>query len=365
MTSIICLGLCLIPAVLSALMYYEAGTHVWSRQTGNTIIGVPVVVMDNDIQTARIYFGSMDSFFYCCNAFDGTLEWTFQCDSAPYGSPIVIKSNVIFGCESGKILCLKNGYMQWSYLMSGIVYGGISYDGMSIYIASVGGDIVSLNPNNGKENWVYQTFDQLYTRPVVNNGLLYIGSGSDNKVYCIDTVHGTLVWQQHMQGAILTTIGLDADNYYIGDVKGTFQCYRRDTSFMLWEKKLRSGVVGSPVVYDEYIICGTEEGIYCIDKTFGNTLWYVHTDSPCTAPCTIGDYVLVGCENSKMYVIRRSNGEAFTYSIDTGEHGDGAIRTSPIYSDGFTYFGTHDGRMYCLSVGSGGAADNPDGGQHY
>ena len=151
--------------------------------------------------------------------------------------------------------------------------------------------------------------------------------------------------------------------------KGPRQFHR-----MKWKFVTGARVVGSPVLYEDAIYFGSDDGnLYAVDVESGRQLWKTSTRGP--VPCTpaiANGTVYCGSYDGKFYALEAKTGEVKWKFATEGErrfeakglHGMqpknqtiadpfDIYLSSPTVAEGKVYFGSGDGYLYALDAVSG------------
>ncbi len=126
-----------------------------------------------------------------------------------------------------------------------------------------------------------------------------------------------------------------------------------------WTYGAPNPVHTSPVIHEGVIYAGANDfqgtSAVAVDATTGVEVWNASIPNFCTAaPVVVGNNVYIGCQNSKLYCLKRSDGtERWNFSTD------GAILYGAIaYSNGLIYFGIEgdsedNGKVYAVDATTG------------
>ncbi len=159
--------------------------------------------------------------------------------------------------------------------------------------------VLALDLKTGKELWKYQseglpTGRRSSATPAVVNGKVY-AMGSTH-LYCVDAVHGTLVWK-----AELPAKGPGSSPLVIGErvyvAAGSPAAYRADTGERLWNTKaIRTGD-GSPTWWTPanttpQLVINTSNALVALNPDDGTKLWEAEGGSQSTA-VTAGDQLVI------------------------------------------------------------------------
>lgn len=150
------------PAVVNNVVYVcagrflealdaKTGTLKWSSklQYGGLYLGASPTVANGTVYVA-------DRFVYAFDAITGKLKWQFGDNYSSYdSSPFV-----------------KNGFL---------------------YIGNSSNEMVSINVETGKQNWLFKAGNSISSSPCYANGAIFFGS-DDSNLYSVDADTGKLLW---------------------------------------------------------------------------------------------------------------------------------------------------------------------------
>jgi outer membrane protein assembly factor BamB len=225
---------------------------IWRYQTGYWVDGTPAIVM------GKVFVGSYDGFFYCLNAENGGLIWSYDTseyyNEALYGkeeqpltyqrqissSPCVIAQRVYFSATDGTMYCLNSsdGTKIWE---ATIGQGGernapvVSYGRVFIgsYVVDMvppyhhHGKLYCLDADNGNHLWNYTAGTVVYFSSVADKKVFF-GNG-DGSIYCIDAFHGRFLWRYETTGDyILSSPAIADGKLYVGSTDGNLYCFGED-----------------------------------------------------------------------------------------------------------------------------------------
>jgi len=154
-------------------------------------------------------------------------------------------------------------------------------DGTRIYAASIDGNVVALNPANGKEHWRTKLDTDLSAGPGVGENLVVV-AGSDGFLFALDADTGTERWRANVTGESLAR----------------------------------------PVIKDNIVIVLTiDNRLRALSAFDGSERWVFEQSTPLltmrgsASPAVIGSTVIAGFDNGRLAAINISSGDVIWNSL--------------------------------------------------
>jgi outer membrane protein assembly factor BamB len=198
-------------------------------------------------------------------------------------------------------------------------------DGTRIYAASHDGNVVALDPSNGRRVWRTETDVTLSAGPGVGNGLVVV-AGYDGDLIALRIEDGSEVWRRNIAGESLSR----------------------------------------PVITDEAVIVYTIDGLLRLFSPFdGTERWVLEQSLPAltqrgaSTPIVVGSSVVAGFDNGRLISTRIADGVTMWEAVMTPPSGrsdldrladvDGGLAAvgQDIYAAGY------NGRIAALAAESG------------
>jgi len=190
--------------------------------------------------------------------------------------------------------------------------------------------------------WEYNTDGNNFESAsgIAGEGVLYL-STSTGKLYAFDE-SGSLLWNKILGECAITPSYSDG-NIFVGSDE---VLYSINTNGDV-EWSFDADVSSQPVLNDNSVIIGTEDGIYCISQDNGKEIWHLKMNATAYPSNVVNKKVYVASEN-RCYCIDTGNGDnIWTFKAD-------GVITSPPYTDGdAVYFGSWDNYLYALDPNNG------------
>ena len=276
----------------------------------------------------RVYFGSDCGVFWCVNADDGAVAWTFRVSARGHkniwSAPAVHNGRVFFGSYDGNVYCLDatTGAEVWRF--TGADWVGSSpavapdldlvFIGLEFAGKGKRGSIVALSIETGEKVWEHLTKRYTHASPAYWAERQLVACGSnDNEMFLFDARTGAVRWRFETKA----------------------------------EGVEKSSIRHAPAfdVKRGHVVTGCANGyIYIIDVETGTEVWSVRTDNAIyTIPLIVGDTAFIGSTDKYLYVL-----DLEQQKIKKRIYAASKIFGPPRLLAGRVYFGACSGVIYEL-----------------
>ncbi len=293
------------------------GTTKWKFPTENWVDSSPAVSRDG----TQVYFGSWDNRLYAVNSSDGSLKWSFETNSYVTASPTVDKDGrIYFGSMDSFFYALESdGTLAWEYFVGQPVFSSaaIGQDG-SIYFGDEAGSIHALQPN-GSLKWTYEVDDvedsnkSILSSPALDSsGNLYLGSGNG---YCYslsdEGLGASLNWKYRTGDRVDASpvLGLNGEVFFVsrdGYLRSLPTFSATTENLPNWEVFVGDVFYSTPVVDENgrvYVIGytgGGENHLFAYDAN-GSKAWDSNVSSPPFEIPSVVDSSLLLSDDGRLY----------------------------------------------------------------
>jgi outer membrane protein assembly factor BamB len=210
----------------------------------------------------------------------GQLRWRVRI-SASESSPVVVKSVVYLGDESGTVYALHagTGKLKWSYRTKGAIKGGVVVSGDRVFAGSYDHHLYALRRDTGKLLWRASAQQRLgkratfYSTPAAGYGRVYIG-GTDGKLYSFGATTGKLIWSHSTGGYVYSSPAIWRKLVLVGSYSKRFYAFDAATGEVRWMFRANGPISGSPTVVNGIVYFSTlRERTYGLDARTGRPVW--------------------------------------------------------------------------------------------
>ena len=242
----------------------ENGELIWLFKAGDIIHNTPVVVKD------KLCFGSYDGNVYALDLRDGSLVWKFKSVGQqvfPKGefnsSPAANQNTIFIGSRDYNTYALNanTGTANWTKVFNAwapsytvrdtVVYVGTSDDRL----------LLAYDARNGRELWKTNVKFNVFGGCAVTPSLLYVGT-IWGRLLALDPKTGSVKW-------VFNTDGFTAnhDKYFKTDdnFRDDIGSILRSPSEWIAAEYKMGGIWSTPLIVGDKVIVTTTEGtVYCI-----------------------------------------------------------------------------------------------------
>src|SRR5439155_1385343 len=142
-----------------------------------------------------------------------------------------------------------------------------------ISMSSNDGKVYAVNCDSGAKVWEAAVSGEVWTSPVVRNGVVFFGS-ADARLYAVDAETGGKRWAQEFGGRIYSTPFATEKQLYFGCGDGNVYSVDMTSGKLLWRASTGNGIDSSPAVSVETVLIGSEDFFfYALDANTGAVRW--------------------------------------------------------------------------------------------
>lgn len=205
-------------------------------------------------------------------------------------TPAVSGNLILYGDWDGVLYAndISKGSLAWKYdtkqdgtfPWTNAILTSPVVEGENVYFAGKSNRLYSLDARTGKKNWHYSspTDQWLIGGPLVEDGVVYLGSSDQALFHAIDDSTGLLLWSTGLDCRIWGKASVKEDNVYIGsnsfyvidkasgEIRKQYEFPQVHEDKKYGEYTDRSANFhSSPVLFENMIILGSDDGyIYSI-----------------------------------------------------------------------------------------------------
>jgi len=243
----------------------------------------------NDLNVGSSFIDSINLFDN--NSFDIPTITNIQLKSEIASPGIGIGNSIFVKLGDGSVASInyQEQRVNWTHKGRNISLGikgtaKIASDFDNVYIARDDGNLISLNSDTGKLNWLslisprsgrndLESLRDVEMTPIIDQGVLFVGFYQGN-LAAVDVITGGIIWKIPL--SVHSNVNLDTSNIYVASSKGTLYSIDRYDGSINWNIVLNEDLLYTEphIIGNKIITFSTKGDIAVIDRETGNLLHY-------------------------------------------------------------------------------------------
>jgi outer membrane protein assembly factor BamB len=231
------------------------------------------------------------------------------------------------------------------------IEGAPTIDGQSVYVADGGGTLHAIDLATGKQRWTYHSDDGFETSPLVMNGRVYIGDLS-GIFHAVSVADGKKLWTFDAENTIHSSANAVDGNIVFGTDGADIFCLSPEGK-QLWQAKAGDRINGAPAVAGGSVfVSGCDAQLRALkvgtgEEQFASDIGALAPGSP----VVLDDRIIIGTDQGRVVAMPRDGGKSLWEFDGVAEHA--MVYGSPATADGIVVVGARDRNVYALDVATG------------
>jgi outer membrane protein assembly factor BamB len=245
---------------------------------------------------------------------------------------------------------------------------GSQIAGDTLYVNTMDGRVLALNPDSGSRKWDYQPTGQsgtassftcassslvgglFYGAPAVANGMVYVAFHT-GKVYAINAESGAQVWDYDLRSTVSGGVAVGNDTIFVGAANGKLTALDASNGSFKWEFTTKDEVWATPAVVDGVVYFGSlDHNLYALNAADGSKKWAFPTGGEiASTPLVIQGVIYIGSFDNRFYAVDANTGTQKWVFEGAGNW----FWSQAAYGNGTIYTGSLDHNVYALDAGTG------------
>ena len=230
----------------------------------------------------------------------------------------------------------KTASIVWAYPAGenppplGSIYGGVAYDGKSIYAGTSDGQVISIGAQTGQVNWVFTATQRIWSSPVVSGSVVYVAS-QNHSLYALRASDGSKLWTFQSNALMPGTPAVYGDTVYAGSLDNQVYAIQADAGTQKWAFDAQGWVWDGPILFDNILYFGTLNGDFYALSRAGTPVWEqpLKLEGGIRAqPLVTQDVIYVATQARKLYAIERAS-RAIKWTFTALQDGE-QLLTTPV-----------------------------------
>lgn len=288
-----------------------------------------------------------------------------------HATPVLTPDNVLYfasdsaGRPAGRVFAFNTEVRAelWRYPPKeesplSNIFGGLAYDGDSVYASTSNGFVISLDARLGTLNWAFDTEQQLWSTPVVSDSTVYV-TAQDHNLYALNARDGSVKWTFAAGALLVGTPTLYQGTIYAGSFDQNLYAIDASSGTLEWTFKAQGWLWDGPEVFDDTLYFGDLSGnLYAVDLN-GRQLWTTELQGAIRAqPLVTEDRIYVGTQQRLLYALDRTTRNPVWPAPFMIEQEGAELLTTPVLIDDRLFItpipaGNPPVRLYAIQAASG------------
>lgn len=200
--------------------------------------------------------------------------------------------------------------------------------------------------------WQFACEDEIFSSPVVSNGVLYVGS-YDHNLWALDAKSGEFVWKYATEGGITATPCLYKDKVIVGSEDQILYAVGTVQGRIAWSCPTHGKIRSSAREDFDHVFFGSDDGyLYAVSAMSGRKAWHFQTMKEIrSTPAIKDEIVCFGSDDGHLYALNiQGRNLRWRFRISRG------VMSSPLIFEGLVYVGGMDNNLYAIDMRYGSAA---------
>jgi outer membrane protein assembly factor BamB len=218
-----------------------------------------------------------------------------------------------------------------------------------VFFAYLGGDVVAVDADTGKQVWRRNLHAHLESSPMAVGGRLYLGDDKTD-VVALRTSDGATVWRFNSPAAIKASPSYHHGRLFVADYEGSMFCLEASDGKPVWRTNTtkvppfgEGGFFSSPAIAFGRAYAARDDGtVFAFDEKTGKVAWAFPTGaavygSPALArvPGTPPS-VYIGSESGRLYALDALTGkQRWRYGVGGPVPGTASVVGHTVYTSSF------------------------------
>lgn len=241
----------------------------------------------------------------------------------------------------------------WRFDSAGELYSSPVVANGLVYVGSKSGFLFALDLKTGETRWRADLGDNIIVKssPAVLDDRIIVGAGYS--LFAFDPLTGKEIWRSSTPPLSESSPSFANGKVYVASSTSSVYAFDVETGRQLWSLQTDGLIKSSPAIADEVLFVGTDDGkLYAMSTKTGQTQWRFDTVGGIfSSPAVAGDLVYVTSIGGKTYAVNIAGNTQKTalWQYDAGGE------ASPVVSNGVVYVASADGGLYAFDAIAGGA----------
>lgn len=241
-------------------------------------------------------------------------------------TPVISKGVMFAAGSEGEVVSLnpETGRENWSKDLDRELAGGVGAGPNNIFLGSYSGTVYALSREDGSERWQSKLSSEVLSAPQ-SNGEVVVVQTLDGRLYGLNAENGEQIWRYDNPVPVLTLRGtanpvLFADKVYAGFASGKAVGLRISDGVQVWEQRVAIpqgktelervvDIDATPILQGNILYASAYQGrIMAINRANGRPMWTTDSSSHKDISALNGTLFVSGADD-RLRALNIANGD--------------------------------------------------------
>jgi outer membrane protein assembly factor BamB/tRNA A-37 threonylcarbamoyl transferase component Bud32 len=235
----------------------------------------------------------------------------------------------------------------WTFECEDEIRGSPMLEGGVLYVGSYDNNLYALRSTDGEFIWKYATDGGIVTKPAFFDNMVFVGS-EDHRLHAVSSRSGKVAWTYFTDGPVRSSPRVAEGHLFFGSDDGFLHALNLGSARRAWRIDASAPIRSTPSIANDQVYFGSENGeFFCADFR-GEVKWrFKAKRAIISSPLVSQGMVAFGSVDSQIYALDAKSG----WVIWRFRMGKGSV-SSPCKVDNFIFIGSADGHIYCIDSGN-------------
>ncbi|MBC7326563.1 PQQ-binding-like beta-propeller repeat protein [bacterium] len=337
----------------------EISPNSKSANQGNLVAQLNGAIQGDLVASGNLIFAcSWDGEVLALDGKSRTVVWKKRMDSPILSSPYVENGVLFVGFLNGYVRAFecKTGSMKWEVKLPEPVTGRLNGKNDRLFVPA-NRSIFALRTDNGSIIWRKDIGGSLESKPLIKDGILYIGAW-DKNLYALRADNGEIIWKKETARSRYfspaTCLPIAWNNFilitqaYDSSSKKGGLLALDENGEIVWQVEGNFGYSTPIVAGDKLFIVSMEGKLLCVSPK-GEVIWNISLGTSFfnSRPVIAGGKLYSVSFNGTLFILDISNGKLIS-KVRLSQ--DGCCVSTPVISEGSIFIGDMMGRIFAFPL---------------
>lgn len=202
--------------------------------------------------------------------------------------------------------------------------------------------------DTSKLAWKFECEDEIRGTPIVQDGVVYVGS-YDHNLYALDATKGDFLWKYPTEGGIVSRPAIYDGNIFFGSEDRRLHVISQRSGKLAWLYYADGPIRSSPAISEGHVFFGADDDcLHAVNAISGRRAWKMNSSAPIrSSPVVENERIFFGNENGDFFSVDLTGNIKWRFKSKR------AITSTPFLANGIVHFGSVDATICAVDAKTG------------